>query len=137
MTGGDADERRAPLADLDEILAAMAVSRRPGTFVVCAADEVPDADVEAVVVEDEGLTVVLPREQAEDLRMTWGFEAAWLTIEVTTALDGVGLTAAFSRALADAGLPCNVLAGFHHDHVLVPVDRADEAVAVLRGLRPA
>lgn len=129
------DEAPEPLRDLDEILRGLEVSRRPGTFAVCSVDEVPDADVEAVVVEDEGLTVVLPLAQAQQLRLSWGFEAAWLTIEVRTALDGVGLTAALSRALADAELPCNVLAGFHHDHLLVPADRATEAIDVLHGLR--
>ena len=28
----------------------------------------------------------------------------------------------------------HVLAGFHHDHLLVPSDRADEAMAALREL---
>jgi hypothetical protein len=123
------------LADLDAILAVLEVRRRPGVFAVCTLDEVPDADVEAVVVEDEGLTVVLPLADAEELRLSWGFEAAWLTVDVRTALDGVGLTAALARVLADAGLPCNVLAGFHHDHLLVPADRADEALAAIEGLR--
>jgi hypothetical protein len=44
------------------------------------------------------------------------------------------LTAAVSRTLADAGIPCNMLAGFHHDHVLVPAARVDDAAACLRGL---
>jgi uncharacterized protein len=57
-----------------------------------------------------------------------------------SALDAAGLTAAISTALADAGLSCNVIAGYHHDHLLVPADRAPEALAVLsdvsRGTRP-
>jgi uncharacterized protein len=56
---------------------------------------------------------------------------------VHSALDAVGLTAAVSRALAAAGLSCNVLAGLHHDHLLVPAGRADEALAVLRELSRA
>jgi hypothetical protein len=28
-----------------------------------------------------------------------------------------------------------VLAGFHHDHLLVPVDKADHCIAVLSALR--
>ena len=53
-----------------------------------------------------------------------------------TALDAVGLTAAVATALAEHGIPANVIAGFYHDHLLVPEDRADDAVAVLRGLGP-
>jgi hypothetical protein len=124
-----------PLADLAEILAALTVSRRDGVFVMCTVDDLPDADLEAVLFEDEGITIVLPLAQAEELRLTWGFEAAWLTIDVLTALDGVGLTAAVSHALADAGIACNVLAGFHHDHILVPVDAADRAMDAITALR--
>jgi hypothetical protein len=124
-----------PLADLAEIFAALTVSRRDGVFVMCTVDDLPDADLEAVLFEDEGITIVLPLAQAEELRLTWGFEAAWLTIDVLTALDGVGLTAAVSHALADAGIACNVLAGFHHDHILVPVDAADRAMDAITALR--
>ena len=41
------------------------------------------------------------------------------------------MTAAFSVALAAHGIACNVLAGLHHDHLLVPVDQAEEAIVVL------
>ena len=46
----------------------------------------------------------------------------------------MGLTAAVSTALAGAAISCNVLAGFHHDHLFVPADRADEALDVLLAL---
>ncbi len=134
-THGPPDEREGPLDDLGRILASLEVVRRDGVFAVCSVDDVPDADVEAVVFEDEGITVVLPLEQAEERRLSWGLEAAWLTIEVRTALDGVGLTAALARALADVGIPCNVLAGYHHDHLLVPVGDADAAVEAIEALR--
>ena len=57
---------------------------------------------------------------------------AWLSLTVQSSLEAVGLTAAFSKVLGDAGIPCNVLAGYHHDHLLVPIDRVDDAIAVLR-----
>jgi hypothetical protein len=53
---------------------------------------------------------------------------------VHSALDAVGLTAAISTALADAVLSCNVIASYHHDHLLVPADRAPEAITVLSDL---
>ena len=58
-----------------------------------------------------------------------------ILVHPRSSLGAVGLTAAFSVALADAGISCNVIAGYYHDHLLVPHDRADEAVAVLRALR--
>jgi hypothetical protein len=62
------------------------------------------------------------------------FEAAMITLQVHSALDAVGLTAAVSSALADAGIACNVVAGYHHDHLFVPYERGEEAVAILTAL---
>lgn len=113
------------MSDLDPV-------RRPGEFVYVVADGI--VAPEATVREDEGLTAVLARERADELGLPYGYVAAWITLRVDSTLEQVGLTALFSRALADAGISCNVLAGLHHDHLLVPADRADEALEVLRGL---
>ena len=40
-------------------------------------------------------------------------------------------------SLAAAGIPSNPVSGFHHDHLFVPVDRSDEALALLRSLAVA
>jgi uncharacterized protein len=94
----------------------------------------PDIVVAASIVEDEGVTSVVSLADAERLGFRPEFVAAWLTLDVESALDSVGLTAAVTTALAAQQIPCNVLAGFHHDHLLVPEDRADEAMAILRAL---
>jgi len=107
--------------------------RRPGEFVFAVAGAPVPA--EATVREDEGLTVVVPRERADELGLQYEFVAAWITLRLHSELEAVGLTAAFSRALADAGIGCNVLAGLHRDHLLMPADRADEAIDVLRTVR--
>jgi hypothetical protein len=60
-----------------------------------------------------------------------------ITLTVPSALDGVGLTAAVATALADAGIPCNVVAAFHHDHLFVPAAMAKRAVRVLLDLQAA
>ena len=63
------------------------------------------------------------------------FRSAWITLAVHSDLAAVGLTAAFARALGDAGVSCNVIAGVHHDHLFVPVDRAADALAALHALQ--
>ena len=103
--------------------------RRPGEFVFVPAD---DPSALALVREDEGITAVLPRERADELGLAYDFVAAWITLGAESGLEQLGLTALFSRVLADAGISCNVLAGLHHDHLLVPADRADEAIGLLR-----
>jgi hypothetical protein len=113
---------------------------RPGSFVFVL---VPDEDLldalapEATIRESEGLTAVVRREHADALGLPYDYVAAWITLRVHSALDAVGLTAAVSTALARAGLSCNVIAGYHHDHLLVPADRASAALEALAALTPA
>ncbi|VXC59700.1 Uncharacterized domain protein [Arthrobacter sp. 9AX] len=90
--------------------------------------------IEAAVREAEGLTVVLSREEADREGLSYDFVGAWITLEIHSALEAVGLTAAVSRALTEARISCNVLAGFHHDHLLVPVADAPRALEVLTEL---
>ncbi len=91
--------------------------------------------VAATIAEDEGTTTVLSVADAQRLGARPEFVAAWLTVDVPSALDAVGLTAVLATALAARNIACNVLAGYHHDHLLVPVDQADQAIAVLDSLR--
>lgn len=121
--------------DLDRMLATLGVERRLGT-VTYVTGEWPAlaAAALATVVEREGRTSVVPVAAAVAAGAPVGFVGVWLTLTVWSSLEAVGLTAAVSSALADAGIACNVIAGYHHDHLIVPVERADEAVSVLCGL---
>ncbi|MGZ4324101.1 MAG: ACT domain-containing protein [Solirubrobacteraceae bacterium] len=123
--------------DVKQLLASLEPVQRAGEFVFAVVDDVALLEVvaaEATVREDEGLTAVLRRDEADRRGIAYDYVAAWITLRVHSALDAVGLTAAISTALADAGLSCNVIAGYHHDHLLVPADRAAEAIAVLSDL---
>jgi hypothetical protein len=122
--------------ELTGLLAALDPRRRAGSFVVVSVPEPPPGGlaVQATVSEDEGLTVVLPQEQADAAGYDYELPLAWITLHVHSGFAAGGLTARVSAALAAAGISCNVLAGFAHDHLLVPLDRADEALEILRGL---
>ena len=74
---------------------------------------------------------MLPVESAVGGDLPVTVELAWLTLEVHSSLESVGLTAAVSARLAARGIACNVIAGYHHDHLLVPVARADDAIEAL------
>ncbi|WP_234036113.1 ACT domain-containing protein [Porphyrobacter sp. YT40] len=83
----------------------------------------------ALIREEEGVTAIMPQERegaAGDL--------ARITLMVHSALDGVGLTAAVASALAEQGIACNVVAGFHHDHLFVPWERREAALEALQRL---
>ncbi len=89
----------------------------------------------ATVAEAEGLTLVLPEHQALTAGFSVLFRAARITLTVQSDLQAVGLTAAFANALGKAGISCNVVAGAYHDHIFVPVEQAEPALAALRALQ--
>ncbi len=60
-----------------------------------------------------------------------------IVLEVFSALDGVGLTADVSAALAGENIPCNMVSAYHYDNVFVPVAMANRAMQVLRSLQAA
>lgn len=120
--------------DLAKMLATLAVQRRPGVYTYVAV-EVPTpgllAAADAMVVEGQLTTLVIPVEAAARAGLPVTVEMAWLTLTVQSSLEAVGLTAAFSAALGKRNIACNVLAGYHHDHILVPVDQVDDAIDAL------
>ncbi len=105
---------------------------QPGVYVFTTVDAVPETcDPIVTVREAEGTTLVLAQADAETHGLAYTYEAAMITLMVHSALDAVGLTAAVARQLADAGISCNVVAGYFHDHLFVPIDRIDDAMAAL------
>jgi hypothetical protein len=106
---------------------------RPGRFVFTTVDTVPDdVDCIATVVEDEGVTLVVAQDVADYACLHYDYVAAMITLRVRSDLASVGLTAAVASTLATSGVSCNVVAGYFHDHLFVPIDRGEEAVALLR-----
>ncbi len=92
------------------------------------------ADPIVMVREDEGMTLILAQEEADQLDLAYEFVAAWITLEIHSALEAVGLTAAVSQVLTGVGISANVVAGYTHDHVFVPFERADDAMRALATL---
>lgn len=125
------------IRDLDRLLAQMEPVLNPGRYAFVAVPEGEALDpgrIVASVREPEGLSAIVPEQDALDLGLQVAFVAAWITLTVHSDLAAVGLTAAFSRALADAGIGCNVVAGIRHDHLFVPFDQAQQALDALRAL---
>jgi hypothetical protein len=84
--------------------------------------------------EDEGVTVIAPRETLAAAGIVHSAAMAKISLKVHSSLEAVGLTAAISAALTDVGISANVVAAYFHDHVFVPWNRRDEALIVLRAL---
>ena len=57
-----------------------------------------------------------------------------ITLNVHSSLEAVGFLAAITARLAAAGMGVNPVSAYFHDHLFVPADRVDEAMAILEGL---
>ena len=84
--------------------------------------------------EAEGWTLVLRRADAERLGLPFTYPCRQITLTVHSSLEAVGLLAAVSVALAARGISVNVVSGYYHDHLFVPIDRVEEALAALSEL---
>ena len=127
-----------PVSNLTTLLRSMEPVLHDGVYAYCTVShETQIAAVASVVTvrEPEGLTLVVSEEQAVAAGLPVLFRAAWITLTVHSDLDAVGLTAAFSSALGQAGISCNVVAGAFHDHIFVPVAQAQTTLQVLRALQ--
>lgn len=128
------------ISDRVAMIAGMTPTLRPETYHFCLL-RTPDADlIDAALAtfkEDEGLSVILEGSVAAAANLAIDQPMRCITLNVYSALDGVGLTAAVAVALADGGIACNMVAAFHHDHAFVPADMADQALAMLQDLSEA
>ncbi len=122
--------------DLDALLKYMKPELQPGIFAFCTIP--PGAPAPAALTsllmfrEQEGTTLVIPREDADAAGLRYAFASRLITLTVHSSLDAVGFLAAVTARLANAGISVNAVSAFYHDHLFVPADRADEAMAVLR-----
>lgn len=108
-----------------------------GDYVFCLVNEISWVDLADVLLffkEEEGYTIILKKHIADRLQLKYTFVASWITLTVHSSLSAVGLTAAFSQALTEAKISCNVIAGYYHDHIFVDKKDADKAMAVLNRL---
>lgn len=82
--------------------------------------------------EDEGTSLVITAAEATDHGLENRYPCRRIVLQVHSALEAVGMLAAVAARLTEAGIPSNVISAVEHDHLFVPADRADDALAVLR-----
>lgn len=120
--------------DLARLLASLSPALDPAPHGFALTDTPPAIPFAALVAEAEGLTVIAPQTALAAAGLPPGEPWARITLQVHSSLAAVGLTAAVSTALARAGIPANMIAGLHHDHLFVPWERRTEALAILQRL---
>lgn len=122
------------ITDLQQLIANMEPVLNEGEYVFVSVSDIttiPRAMTICEMREKEGITVVLAKKDAISLALPFEFVAAWITLNIHSALEAVGLTAAFATALGKNDISCNVIAGYYHDHIFVDTKDKEKAMNVL------
>ena len=109
----------------------------PGQYVFCTLMDLTGININDVLLifkEDEGITIVMRKETADILGFSYSLVVSWITLNVYSSLEAVGLTAAFSKVLSEKGISCNVVSAYYHDHIFVRIDDAERAMHLLSKL---
>lgn len=124
-------------SDLHIILKTLKPFLHEGEYVFCQVPDQYPLDLNEVISyfkEAEGVTIILSKIAADRFKLPYSFVSAWITLRVHSSLESVGLTAAFSNALAAAGISCNAVAAYFHDHIFVDMKDAKKSMEVLEAI---
>lgn len=129
----------AGITDLQTLISSMEPVLKPGEYVFATFRNInwrhiADLHPLSVFKEDEGYSLVIDRRTADTYGIPYDSVFRLISLHIHSSLDAVGLTAAFSTALGNAGISANVVAAYYHDHIFVPADKAEKAFNVLKGL---
>ena len=120
---------------LERTYAAAQPTLHPGSYALTTARSVShDVTPVLTVQEPEGVSFVVPQEEADRLGLPYSAPVAIVTLQVRATLTIVGVTEDIARTLSRWQIPCSVVAGFLHDHVLVPAQHGEKAVGLLAEL---
>jgi len=122
---------------LFELVRGMTPKLNSGEFVFSTIKDTSKINREETICEfkeTEGTTIIIRREKADKLNLSYDFVAAWITLKIHSSLKAVGLTALFSGELTKHNISCNVIAGYYHDHIFVDIKDSEKAVQVLTSL---
>jgi hypothetical protein len=120
--------------DLQTLLTGMKPEMQPGIFVFCTISEgteIPAAMMPLLTFrEREGTTLIIRQEEAESLGLAYQFVSRLIPLSDHSSLEAAG----FLAAITGRQNQLNAVSAFYHDHLFVPHDRADEALARLQDM---
>ena len=123
--------------NLKKLVKGMTPKLNDGEYVFATVDDLSSIDASLAICtfkEAEGITLVINRQKADQLELKYDFVANWITLQIHSSLEAIGLTAVFSTELAVKNISCNVIAGFYHDHIFVSTKDSIRAIETLENL---
>ncbi len=117
--------------DLDQLLKTLEIERMDGLWLFETSAQKPAHPQQIMMFQErEGWTSIRQIDADTPVINHW----VWLELSVYSDLHAVGFLARIAEALALVDVPCNAVAAFHHDHVFVPVGKAEMAITALNAL---
>jgi len=105
-----------------------------GDYVFCNVSSFDKIDLKQIIgsfKEEEGITLIISKAYADRLGLNYSSIMSWITLQIHSSLEAVGLTAVYSSILSKNNISCNVIAGYYHDHIFVLKEDAKKAMEVL------
>ena len=126
-----------PETNLSKMLKNLSPTLNRGEYVFCTLKDVSSIDRKDTICEfkeAEGTTVIIEKQKADKYNLNCDYVVSWITLNVYSSLNNIGLTALFSTALAKHAISCNVVAGYYHDHIFIDAKDRHKAMEVLINL---
>ena len=123
--------------NLEKLLKSLNPVHVKGDYVYCSVVNLDHISIEEVMSsckEAEGISIVVKKEYADKMNLPYSSVLAWITLTVHSSIDAIGMTAAFSKVLAENNISCNVVAAFYHDHIFVAKGDVQKAIDLLKNL---
>ena len=126
------------IKNLDKLLKEMKPELADKEYVFCTLpeDKFDRLQLTTLLVykEKEGLTIITEREIADANSLSYSDVWKLITLTVHSDLSAVGFLARITDKLAKAGISVNVCSGYYHDHLFVPIEKANNAIDILKRL---
>jgi len=121
--------------DLEVLLKSMKPALHEGEFVFCTMSPERAGELDLAPVcqfrEDEGLTLILKRQQADSAGLPYEYISRMIALTVHSSLNSVGFLAVITSKLAEHGISVNPVSAYYHDYLFVPSEKALETMRLL------
>lgn len=126
----------SPETNLQKLLATMEPELQPGEYVFSTVLPIDFRELQIQpwgwFREAEGITLILEKSAAISAGLDYAFPCRLITLKVHSSLEAVGFLAAITERLSAAGISVNTISAYYHDHLFIPIERAEEAVTILQ-----
>ncbi|MBW4521921.1 MAG: ACT domain-containing protein [Scytolyngbya sp. HA4215-MV1] len=123
---------------LSQLLQAMQPKLQPEDYVFCSVSIEQATSLAATPIgqfcESEGMSLILTRTDAEKSGFHYEYCSRMITLNIHSSLEAVGFLAVILGNLAEHGISVNPVSAYYHDHLFVPIEKAEQVMHLLSNL---